>query len=51
MLLSRAIPIADLRRIALLLEFANEPSFRVRAFRNAAATARRAGAEVSWKST
>jgi putative hydrolase len=31
-------PVADLRRIALLLEFANEPSFRVRAFRNAAAT-------------
>ena len=31
-------PIADLRRIALLLEFANEPSYRVRAFRNAAAT-------------
>ena len=31
-------PVADLRRIALLLELANEPSFRVRAFRNAAAT-------------
>ena len=34
-------PIADLRRIAFLLEIANEPSFRVRAFRNAAATLRR----------
>jgi putative hydrolase len=33
-------PVADLRRIALLLEFANEPSYRVRAFRNAAATVR-----------
>jgi putative hydrolase len=39
-------PIADLRRIALLLELANEPSFRVRAFRNAAATVRELGAEV-----
>ena len=38
-------PIADLRRIALLLEFANEPSYRVRAFRNAAATARDLGPE------
>src|SRR5687767_4510702 len=31
-------PIADLRRIALLLEAAQEPSYRVRAFRSAAAT-------------
>jgi len=33
-------PIADLRRIALLLEKTNEPSYRVRAFRGAAATIR-----------
>jgi putative hydrolase len=39
-------PVADLRRIALLLELANEPSFRVRAFRNAAATAIQLGPEV-----
>ena len=32
---------ADLRRIAFLLEAANEPTFRVRAFRSAAETVRR----------
>jgi hypothetical protein len=31
-------PIADLRRIAFLLEKTNEPSYRVKAFRGAAAT-------------
>jgi putative hydrolase len=30
-------PVADLRRIAFLLESGNEPTYRVRAFRNAAA--------------
>lgn len=34
-------PVADLRRIAFLLEAANEPSYRVRAFRGAAATVHR----------
>jgi putative hydrolase len=38
-------PVADLRRIVFLLEIANEPSFRVRAFRNAAATVQRMGAD------
>ena len=33
----------DLRRIAFLLEVANEPTFRVRAFRNAAATVQAMG--------
>ena len=32
-------PVADLRRIAFVLERAHEPTFRVRAFRSAAATA------------
>lgn len=38
-------PIADLRRIAFLLEAAQEPSYRVRAFRGAAATLAGLGAE------
>jgi len=38
-------PIADLRRIAFLLEAAQEPSYRVRAFRGAAATLAELGAE------
>ena len=37
--------VADLRRIAFLLEAASEPTFRVRAFRNAAATLARLGTE------
>jgi putative hydrolase len=36
-------PAVDLRRIAFLLEVANEPTFRVRAFRNAAATVQAMG--------
>ena len=38
-------PAADLRRIAFLLEAASEPTFRVRAFRSAAATVERIGAD------
>ena len=38
-------PVADLRRIAFLLEAANEPTYRVRAFRGAAATVGRIPAE------
>jgi putative hydrolase len=38
-------PIADLRRIAFLLEAAQEPGYRVRAFRTAAATLAELGAE------
>ena len=38
-------PVADLRRIAFLLEAAQEPGYRVRAFRGAAATLSEIGAE------
>ena len=43
-------PAADLRRIAFLLEAASEPTFRVRAFRSAAATVDRTGsAELAYR--
>ncbi|HSK93671.1 MAG TPA: PHP domain-containing protein [Candidatus Angelobacter sp.] len=41
----RRDPIADLKRIGFLLEAAQEPSYRVRAFRSAAATLSDLGAE------
>jgi putative hydrolase len=38
-------PVADLKRIGFLLEAAQEPGYRVRAFRSAAATLKEIGAE------
>ena len=38
-------PVADLRRIAFLLEAAQEPGYRIRAFRSAAATVSELGAD------
>jgi putative hydrolase len=38
-------PVADLRRIAILLEAMQEPGYRIRAFRSAAAALTEIGAE------
>ena len=43
-------PVADLRRIAFLLEQAREPTYRVKAFRTAASVVRRACRRTSWPS-